>query len=118
MQQAIMEKGKANPWLRKKLSAFARKKGMELLQIRQSLDFKPGKKYPSLWFIAKKILAKAHQAIGFDRCRLCLTGAAPINKSTLEFFASLDIPILELYGMSESSGPTTMSHLKGRGGFV
>lgn len=30
-------------------------------------------------------------------------------KDTLEFFLSLDIPLYELYGMSESTGPHTIS---------
>ena len=34
-------------------------------------------------------------------------GAAPIHRETLEFFMGFDVPILELYGMSESAGPHT-----------
>lgn len=48
-------------------------------------------------------------ALGLERCRACFTGAAPITKDTLEYFMSLYIPIFELYGMSESSGPHTIS---------
>jgi len=116
-QAAMIEKGKNNGFLKKKISAWARSKGLELMAIRQDRTVRPGKKFPSHWNIAKKILTKVREAIGFDRCRVCLTGAAPINTATLEFFFSLDIPVLELYGMSECTGPTTMSHLRG-GGFV
>ena len=42
---------------------------------------------------------------GLDRCRLAATAAAPISKETLEFFLSLGIPVFEVYGMSESTGP-------------
>jgi long-chain-fatty-acid--CoA ligase ACSBG len=38
-----------------------------------------------------------------------MTAAAPIMRDTLDFFMSLDMPILELYGMSETSGPHTIS---------
>lgn len=48
-------------------------------------------------------------AMGLDRCKFCFTGAAPITKETLEYFMSLNIPVMELYGMSESSGPHTIS---------
>ena len=44
-----------------------------------------------------------------DRCRNQLVGAAPIAKNVLHFFLDLDIPIYEIYGMSESSGPQTVS---------
>jgi long-chain acyl-CoA synthetase len=38
-----------------------------------------------------------------------VSGAAPINKEILEFFASLDIIIHEVYGQSEDTGPTTFN---------
>ena len=47
--------------------------------------------------------------MGLDRCRGAFTAAAPISLHTLEFFLSLGIPILEVYGMSENTGPTTLS---------
>ena len=37
------------------------------------------------------------------------SAAAPIARSVLEFFLDFDIPIYELYGMSESTGPQTLS---------
>lgn len=60
--------------------------------------------------LAKKLVfKKVRKALGLDRCTKCYTGAAPITKDTLEFFLSLDIPVYELYGMSESTGPHTIS---------
>lgn len=55
------------------------------------------------------VYKKVRKAIGLDRCTRCFTGAAPISRETLEFFLSLNIPVFELYGMSESSGPHTVS---------
>lgn len=55
------------------------------------------------------VFKKVRATLGLDRCKLCLTGAAPITKETLEYFMSLNIPVMELYGMSESSGPHTVS---------
>ncbi|KAM7415789.1 hypothetical protein PAMA_018043 [Pampus argenteus] len=55
------------------------------------------------------VFKKVRAALGLDRCRICFTGAAPITKDTLEYFMSLNIPVMELYGMSESSGPHTIS---------
>ena len=53
------------------------------------------------------VLSKVHEALGFDRCRLYVSGAAPIPVATLEFFASVGMPIVELYGQSEDTGPTS-----------
>ena len=53
--------------------------------------------------------SKVKEALGLDRCFWHMTGAAPIQRETLDFMASLGIDILELYGMSETCGPATMS---------
>ncbi|KAM9821992.1 long-chain-fatty-acid--CoA ligase ACSBG2-like [Syngnathus typhle] len=55
------------------------------------------------------VFKKVRAALGLERCRILLTGSAPISKETLEYFMSLNMPLLELYGMSESSGPHTVS---------
>ncbi len=55
----------------------------------------------------KVVFSKIHTALGLDRCRLFVSGAAPIPASSLEFFSSIGITVTELYGQSEDSGPTT-----------
>ncbi|HVK89427.1 MAG TPA: AMP-binding protein [Kofleriaceae bacterium] len=55
----------------------------------------------------KLVIGKLKGALGFDRARLLISGAAPIAPDVLEFFASLDLPIREIYGQSEDSGPTS-----------
>jgi long-chain acyl-CoA synthetase len=59
------------------------------------------------------VLAKLKAAIGFDRGRILISGAAPIAPDVLAFFASIDLPIREIYGQSEASGPTSYN-LPGR----
>ena len=56
------------------------------------------------WTIANILLKKVQTALGLDRCSRFGSGAAPITKETLDYFASLNIPLLEVYGMSECSG--------------
>ncbi len=53
------------------------------------------------------VFSKVKTAIGFDRARLLISGAAPIAPDVLEFFAQLDLPIREVYGQSEDTGPTS-----------
>lgn len=48
-------------------------------------------------------------ALGLDRCPLCFVGAAPVTMETLNYFQSINVPLYELYGMSETSGPHTVS---------
>ena len=71
-----------------------------------------GGKTPLLFPLANALLKKVRGAIGLDQCYVMLTGAAPINKDVLEYFGRLNMPVLELYGMSESSGPQTVSYIQ------
>jgi long-chain acyl-CoA synthetase len=57
----------------------------------------------------KLIFSKLKPAIGMGNARICVSGAAPIAPDVLEFMASLDVIILEVYGQSEDSGPTTFN---------
>ena len=36
-------------------------------------------------------------------------GAAPVTMETLRYFQSINLPLYELYGMSECTGPQTIS---------
>lgn len=65
----------------------------------------------SVWYpVANRLVfSKVRRAIGFDRARILVSSTAPISRSTLEFFLALDMPICEVYGMSECTGPATVS---------
>ncbi|XP_027222040.1 long-chain-fatty-acid--CoA ligase ACSBG2 [Penaeus vannamei] len=56
------------------------------------------------------ILNKVKAAIGFNRAEKFVSGAAPISKDVLEYFMSINIPIMEGYGMSESLSICSMSY--------
>jgi long-chain acyl-CoA synthetase len=55
------------------------------------------------------VFSKVKSAIGLGRARFCITGAAPIAEGVLQFFAGLDLPVYEVYGQSEDTGPTTIT---------
>ena len=59
--------------------------------------------------VTKLVITKLKTALGFDRARSLISGAAPIAPDVLEFFASLDLPIREIYGQSEDTGPTSFN---------
>jgi long-chain acyl-CoA synthetase len=42
-----------------------------------------------------------------DQVQIAITAAAPINPDLILFFQTLGIPLFELYGMSETTGPAT-----------
>jgi len=53
------------------------------------------------------VLSKVKGILGLTEARVLITGAAPIAKECLDFFAALDLPIMEVYGQSECTGPAT-----------
>jgi long-chain-fatty-acid--CoA ligase ACSBG len=55
------------------------------------------------------ILKRIKQALGLDQCLYFFYGAAPLKQSSIDYFASLDIPLFNMYGLSETSGSTTVS---------
>lgn len=104
--QAKMEAaGAANSGVKKAIAKWARGVGMQA-----GYAIQRGEPTPALYGLAGKLVfSKVRQALGLDRCRVQITSAAPISRSTLEFFLSLDIPIYEVFGMSECTGPGTIS---------
>jgi long-chain acyl-CoA synthetase len=63
------------------------------------------------WQIADEmVLSKLREKLGFDQLRWSVSGAAPIPKETLAFFAGIGIPICEVWGMSELSCVASVSH--------
>ncbi len=60
----------------------------------------------------KLVFSKVRKALGLDRCRLAVSAAAPIAHDTLEYFMSMGIPICEIYGMSECTGPATVTTMQ------
>lgn len=53
------------------------------------------------------VLSTLRAAVGLDQVRYALSGAAPVAPQTLAFFAGLGLPIVEAWGMSESSAVVT-----------
>lgn len=52
----------------------------------------------------KLVFSKLRDRLGLTQMRFVCSGAAPIMKETLDFFLSIGIPVLELFGMTESTG--------------
>jgi long-subunit acyl-CoA synthetase (AMP-forming) len=118
IQAAMEAAGAQNPPLKRKIAAWARRVGKQAGYADQR-----GESKPLLTPLANKLVfSQVRQKLGFDRTRVCACSAAPITLDTLEFFLSLGIPILEIYGMSEVTGPGTMSlrtrYKTGKAGFA
>ena len=58
------------------------------------------------------------ELIGLDELDIAITGAAPIPAELLAWFRAIGVPLAEIYGMSESSGPMTFVARKVKAGTV
>ncbi|MCB9733915.1 MAG: AMP-binding protein [Deltaproteobacteria bacterium] len=118
IQAKVMQAGAQNTGLKKKIAAWARSQGLAGGFAEQE-----GKSKGLFYGLADKLVfSKVKERLGLDRCRFQITSAAPIGRDTLEFFLSLGVPIYEVYGMSECSGPATIStpgrYKTGKAGYV
>ncbi|MBQ0719866.1 MAG: AMP-binding protein [Gammaproteobacteria bacterium] len=104
IQSKMLIAGNASPPLRKKVVAWARNLGLA-----GGYALQQNRTPPLFYKLAERLVfSKIRRELGFDRCRNLLSSAAPISIDTLEFFLSLGLPICEIYGMSECSGPATV----------
>jgi long-chain acyl-CoA synthetase len=53
------------------------------------------------------VLRAIRAKIGLDECLIAMSGAAPIAPETIAFFRALGLPLTEIWGMSELTGPGT-----------
>lgn len=111
MMEKMQEVGKSAPAMKKMVASWAKKTGLEKNKKRLEAEASGcsanvGSDLTYKW--AKKLVFdKVKNNLGLDRTKCIGVGAAPISMESLEYFLSLDIPLLECYGMSETGGPHT-----------
>ncbi|MCF8198341.1 MAG: long-chain fatty acid--CoA ligase [Sulfuritalea sp.] len=76
--------------------------------IGQGLDF-------AHWLARVLVLNNVRKLIGIHRARMLITGAAPISPDLVRWYMALGVPMLEVWGMTESSSvaiSTPITHIK------
>ena len=58
-------------------------------------------------FLQDVAFRPVRELVGLDQVEFAITGAAPIPGELLEWYQAIGVPLSEIYGMSESSGPMT-----------
>jgi len=108
IQEKMMEVGKKNSGLKKKVADFAKASSFDHHEA--LMKGLPGNSLA--YKISKKVvLSQVHKALGFDKTKGFYSSAAPLSDDVFQYFQSLDMPIQELLGSSETSGPQTASTL-------
>ena len=100
---AVKEAGRAQQW------AYMWSLGAGMAVAERVLAGQPVPAWLKLEFrIAEWLaLSNVRKMIGIDRARLCVTGAAPISPELVKWYLALGVPMLEVWGMSESCGAST-----------
>jgi long-chain acyl-CoA synthetase len=108
--KAKAEEGfQALPSTRQKVLAWARGVATEYHTLSLRHEKVPLTLEAQYQLARRLVFSKLHERIGFDQVEFFSVGAAPIARAVLEFFASIDIVIREVWGMSELTGPGTIN---------
>ncbi|XP_026731627.1 long-chain-fatty-acid--CoA ligase ACSBG2-like isoform X2 [Trichoplusia ni] len=106
MYEKIMAVGASSGAIKKRIALCAKDKGLKYHQAR--INGVDGSAFG--YNMAKRLVfKKVHDSLGLDQCTTFVTAAAPLSPDIKKFFLSLDIPIVDAFGMSEASGAHTLS---------
>jgi long-chain acyl-CoA synthetase len=61
----------------------------------------------SHWLARALVLNNVRKLIGIHRSRMLITGAAPISPDLVRWYMALGVPMLEVWGMTETGGGST-----------
>ena len=79
--------------------------------LKSAVDSKAILKYGlKLPVLNKLLMKKLRAAAGFGNLKFAISGAAPINPDILRFFQSLDIPVYEGWGLTETTAGATLNY--------
>ena len=106
---AINSKLEAATGARAAIANWARGVGTKVAELRNRGDEPTGLLAVQYALARRLVFEKLHAAVGLDDATTLISGAAPISREVIEFFASLDLVVQEIYGQSEDCGPTTFN---------
>ncbi len=69
-------------------------------------------------FLDAVAFSTVRELVGLDQLDSAITGAAPIPAEMLSWFRTIGVPLSEIYGLSETSGPMTWAPYKVKAGSV
>ncbi len=105
---AVLAKFREATGIKRRLIDWALRVGKDVSERRQRGEPVPRAQAIKHRLAARLVYAKVHERLG-GRVRLCISGGAPLAKEIIEFFHTLDVPILEGYGLTECTTAATVN---------
>ncbi|RHY27761.1 hypothetical protein DYB32_006544 [Aphanomyces invadans] len=100
--EKMSDVGRSTTGLKKAIATWAKSVGAEKSRLN---EYGNGGGVPCGFFLANAlVLSKVKHALGLDQCKAFYSGAAPLTPEVVAYFASLDMPLFEAMGLSETTG--------------
>lgn len=107
IQEKLLQIGAESGPVKRAISTWAKAIGTKASFARDAGDdLMPWGFHLAQWLVFSNV----KKALGLDRCRFIFNAAAPLQQNTRDYFRSLNFEILDIYGMSEATGPLTSSY--------
>jgi long-chain acyl-CoA synthetase len=92
---------------KRKIAQRAVETGLEVVRRTQRGEAVPFGLRARHAVLERLVLAKVRHAIGLDHCSFASSAASPLAVDVAEFFAALGLPLVEVYGMTETTAVAT-----------
>jgi len=105
---AIFIRMKDATWFKRLVFGLALKIGRAHARARLEKDG-AGSLLTALFRLAHfAVFDKLKERIGFEQVRVAISGAAPISPEVLKFYHAIGVPLRQVYGQTEDTGPTSV----------
>jgi long-chain acyl-CoA synthetase len=113
MHAGVTMKMQNSSWLKRHLFNFFTRRGQEISRRRRTGRQSAWDRL--VWLLGHLLVFRPlRDRLGLGRCRVPISGAAPISPELLEWFHGIGVPIYEGYGQTEGTG---VSHTNLPGAF-